>query len=765
VDAEDIPSWLRDRPYYDGQTEDERTLPGSEASTRDADLDGQLAAALADRGVASLYTHQADAVEAVRDGRNVVLATPTASGKSLAYTVPAVERATEGRRTLYLGPQNALVADQRDSLESLSRSLFGRNVTVAEYTGRTPDAERRAVRDREPTVVLSNPDMLHYGLLPNARRLWEWFFSTLDLVVVDEVHEYRGVFGSHVALLFRRLTRVCEELGADPQFVCCSATVGNPVEHAAAATGQPAASFDLVDRDHSASGPTTWLCWNPPPSGGGEGRRRSTHVEAKDLFVDLVDRGLQTLVFTRARQAAERYAAESADDLRSRGTDAAVEAYQAALTDDRRREIEAGLRDGSVRGVWSTSALELGVDIGGLDAVVLDGYPGTRMNTFQQAGRAGRGTAGSLVALVAGEDPLDQYVMAHPAELFDGDPERAVLDPGNQVILPDHLVCAARERWLSPADADRFENFEATVEADPRLERRDTADGPRWVADAEGSPHHEMGLRTAGDGEVALIEESSGDRLGSLSRSDALRDAHPGAVYHHQGRTYEVTDLDLDRERATLAPTYANHYTRVRTDKEIEVAADHEERRPLREDVPVRYAAVTLRERVTGFERRDAERGTTLGTEPLDLPEQELDTTACYYTVPGDVERALRDQHGFAGAIHAAEHAMISMLPGRVLCDRGDVGGLSTPVHPHTNAPTVFVYDGYPGGVGLVREGFADAADWVAETLAMLRACDCDAGCPACVQSPQCGNGNEPLDKAGATALLDQVGPPEPTDR
>ncbi|MFC3476262.1 DEAD/DEAH box helicase [Halobacterium litoreum] len=758
---DDLADWLRGRHHYDDQIADERTRPGREGETRDVALESRLESALADRGIDSLFAHQADAVEAVRDGDDVVVATPTASGKSLTYTVPAFERAMDhGGRTLYVAPQNALVADQQDTLSELARDLgFGSRVHVDTYTGRLSKSEKRGVRDRQPTVLLTNPDMLHYALLPHAHRLWEWFFSGLETVVLDEVHEYRGVFGGHVSLLLRRLRRVCERWDADPQFVCCSATIGNPVEHASRVTGRPEDGFALVDDDRSATGDTHWALWNPPEQGGGEGRRRSSHVETRHLMADLVADDHQTLAFTRSRQGAERNATETADYLRERGNaDLAdsIAAYQASLTDDRRRDLEADLHDGDARGVWSTSALELGVDVGGLDAVLLDGYPGTRMNTFQRAGRAGRGTDDAAVVLVAGEDQLDQYVMDHPEELFDGDPERAIVDPANEHLLDDHLRCAASENWLNPDDDAYFPRFDERVEAlEDRglLERRDTDYGTRWVDGGDGSPQHEMSLRTIDDREVRLLD-SSNDTLATLELDDALRDAHPGAIYHHQGQRYEVSDLDVDRLTARLQPTWADYYTRVLTDKTIDVEADHEERWPFAGDVPVRFADITLTTAVTGYQRRDAERGETMDTLSLDLPEQTLDTRALYYTVPPDVETELREAGDLPGAIHAAEHAMISMFPTEFLCDRGDIGGLSTPVHPHTGRPTIFIYDGYPGGVGLVREGF-DAIGSLAETtLSMLRSCDCEAGCPACVQSPQCGNANDPLDKGLAITLL-----------
>ncbi len=767
---DDLVEWLRSRPYYDGQVADHRVLSGGDSEFADVDLEPRLESALADRGIDRLYRHQADAVRAVRDGRNVVLASPTASGKSLAYTVPAFERAMDhGGRTLYVAPQNALITDQDETLSDLASGLgFGSRVSVAQYTGRQDREDKRAVRDRQPTVVLTTPDMLHYGILPHAHRLWEWFVSGLETVVVDEVHEYRGVFGSHVALVLRRLARVCERFDADPDYVCCSATIANPVEHAATLTGRPESSFDLVDEDASAAGPTHWVLWNPPEHGGdrGTGRRRSNHAESMRLFADLLQRGHQTLTFTRARQTAERYATESADLLRERGdADLAdrVAAYQAALRDERRRELEAGLHDGDVRGVWSTNALELGVDVGGLDAVVLDGYPGTRMATYQQAGRAGRGTDPSLVVLVAGEDQLDQYLMADPDALFDGDPEDAVSNPENDQLLPAHVASAARENWLAPDD-DRhfgppFPDVVSELEATGDLERRDTRHGVRWTYDGDGSPQHETSLRTIDDREVELVDRRDGEVVATLPFGDALRDAHPGAVYHHQGQSYEVVELDLGACVAELSPTWADYRTQVLTEKSITVSEDLVERPlPGRDDGVVRFAEVTTTEQVTGFERRDAKTGDPVGRETLELPEQTLETRALYFTVPPPVADAMRAGGDLPGAIHAAEHAMISMLPLSVLCDRRDVGGLSIPVHPHTSRATVFVYDGYPGGVGLVRAAFGDVAGLMDATREMVAACDCADGCPACVQSPHCGNANDPLAKDLAVDLLAAVG-------
>ena len=796
--------WLRDRPFYHGQIADHRRLPAREPEFADVDLEPRLAGALADRGIDRLYRHQADAVEAIRDGDDVVLATETASGKSLAYTVPAFEAAMDhGGRTLYIGPQNALIADQAESLSALAGDLgFGSRVSVDSYTGRLSRSEKRAVRDRRPTVLLSNPDMLHYGLLPYAGRLWEWFFSSLEYVVIDEVHSYRGVFGSQVALTLRRLARTCDRFGATPQFVCCSATINNPVEHVATVTGRDPAGIALVDEDASGRGPRDWVLWNPPEydddwAERGSGRRKSSHTESKRLFCDLVTAGAQTLTFTRARQTAEQYATDSASDLRERGERELAEsvaAYQAALTDDRRREIEAALHAGDARGVWSTSALELGVDVGGLDAVILDGYPGTRMSAHQRAGRAGRGSDPALVVMVGGEDQLDQYLMRNPGDFFDAPPEDAICDPENGQIMPGHVACAADERWLSPGDerffGDSFPGVVADLTDDGVLDRREAAAGTRWVHDGGSSPQQAVSLRSGDEREVSLVDGSTSETVATLGFGDALRDAHPGAIYHQQGRTYESVDLDLDRDVAELRQSWADYYTQVLTEKDIVVNEELDARElSARPDVSVRFADVTVTEQITGFVRKDSATGEPLGESTLDLPETTLRTKALFFRVPPDLEREMRalgepldgegaddaaaadeaapdggepipgGEYAFNGGIHAAEHGIISLFPFHLLCDRADVGGISTPYHPHVDGPAVFVYDGYPGGVGLTRRGHRRIEELMTRTARLIDTCGCEDGCPACVQSPHCGNANDPLAKAPAVRLLESLTP------
>ena len=808
----DAIDWLRNRPYYAGQIAEHRRLPAREPTYAEVDLEPRLESALAENGVDRLYKHQAEAIAAIRDGDDVVIATETASGKSLAYTVPAFEAAMDhGGRTLYLGPQNALIADQEESLRDLAHGLgFGSRVSVESYTGRLSRAAKRDVRDTRPTVLLSNPDMLHYALLPYAGRLWEWFFSSLEYVVIDEVHGYRGVFGSQVAMTMRRLARTCERFGSEPQFVCCSATINNPVEHVSAVTGCDSDGIVLVDEDTSGRGPRDWVLWNPPEYDDdwqerGSGRRKSSHTESKRLFCDLVQSGRQTLAFTRARQTAEQYATDSASDLRERGERdlaAKVGAYQAALTNERRREIEDDLHAGDMRGIWSTSALELGVDVGGLDAVILDGYPGTRMSAYQRAGRAGRGDDPALVVMVGGEDQLDQYLMTNPADFFEAPPEDAICDPENGELLPGHVACAADESWLSPADerffGETFPGVVADLTDDDILDRREVAAGIRWTHAGSSSPQQSVSLRTVGDREIDLIDSSRNETVASLGFADALRDAHPGAIYHQQGRTYEVTTLDLDRDVAELQSSWADYYTQPLTEKDIVVNEDvREQALAARADVPVRFADVTVTEQITGFVRKDATTGDSLGESTLDLPETTLRTKALYFPIPADIASEMRaigsragnsasaqattdggeeatnnrdgaatggetatppgGEHAFNGGIHAAEHGIISLFPFHLLCDRADIGGISTPYHPHTDAPAVFIYDGYPGGVGLTRRGYERIEELMRRTARLIDGCDCEGGCPACVQSPHCGNANHPLAKAPAVHLLEQL--------
>ena len=761
--------WVQSREYYCDQIRFQREVPARSPVTRSCEMDPVIADHLADRGIDELYAHQTDAIEAVRNGRNVVLATQTASGKSLAYTVPAIERAHDhGGRTLYIGPQVALINDQESTLSEFAAPFD--DISVTQYTGALSSGERQQARDEDPSIVLTTPDMLHCGLLSHASDLWRGFFESLDLVVVDEVHEYRGVFGSHVGLVCRRLSRICDRFGADPKFVCCSATIGNPREHAATITGQPTDSFTLVDEDTSETGPTHWLFWQPPEYDEGDapvgaGQRRSHHGETMRLFVDLVMRGYQTVAFTRARQTAERYATISSDTLAERGkADLAehVTAYHAGLRDDRRATIETALHTDECSGVWSTSALELGVDIGSLDAVLLDGYPGTQMATFQRAGRAGRGSDPSLVALVASEDQLDQYVITHPHELFEQTPERAVANPSNPHLLRLHTHAAAMEQSLRTADeryfGPTFPDIVSTLTDEGELTRRGTDHGLEWRRTTSGRTvnPYEQGLRTITERTVTLrVRGGATDELGKLPLDAALRDVHPGAIYHHQGQNYEVQSLDLDRDVAWLAETDSDHQTRVQYEESMTIEEDIATK-PLatRDDVTVHFADVTRRKQVTGFQRRDHRTGEIMTEESLDLPETTLSTRALYVTLPPGLESLMQTMSGsFEGGLHAVQHALVATFPLVILCDRRDVGSVSTAEHPQTETSALFIYDSYRGSVGLAHNGYDHIEELFQHTWELLADCGCSDGCPACIQSPHCGQANEPLDKRLAATL------------
>jgi len=767
--VDEFVEWVQEREYSDEQIQFRREVAARDPVTRSCEMDVRVREQLADRGIDELYAHQTDAIEAIRNGRNVVLATPTASGKSLTYTLPALERARDhDARTLYIGPQVALINDQETTLSDFAEPFA--DVSVAQYTGALSSAERQQARDDEPSIVLTTPDMLHCGLLSHATDIWRSLFESLELVVVDEVHEYRGVFGSHVGLVCRRLARICDQFGADPQFVCCSATIGNPREHAVTITDQPPDSFVLVDEDTSETGPTHWLFWQPPKydegdAPAGAGQRRSHHGETMRLFVDLVMQGYQTVAFTRARQTAERYATISSDTLAERGKSTLAEnvtAYHAGLRDDRRAAIETALHTGECAGVWSTSALELGVDVGSLDAVLLDGYPGTQMATFQRAGRAGRGAEPSLVTLVASEDQLDQYVITHPHELFEQTPERAVANPSNPHLLRLHAHAAATEQPIRTTDERHFgPTFPDIVSAltdDGELARRQTARGLEWRRTASGRTlnPYDQGLRTITERTVVLqVRGGEADELGELPLDAALRDVHPGAIYHHQGWSYEVQSLDLDRDVAWLAPTESDHQTRVQFDESMTIEEDIETK-PLatRDQVTVHFADVTRRKQVTGFQRRDHRTGEILSEELLDLPETTLSTRALYVTLPPGLERLMQTMSGsFEGGLHAVQHALVATFPLVILCDRRDVGSVSAAEHSQTETSALFIYDSYRGGVGLARNGYDHIEELVRHTWELLADCGCSDGCPACIQSPHCGRANEPLDKRLAATL------------
>ncbi len=696
-------------------------------------------------GIEGLYSHQARALDALAAGRNVVISTGTASGKTLVYNLAfAGEALRDTKRTaLYLFPTKALARDQLRQV----RELRLPQVKAAVYDGDTPRAERPLIR-RNANLVMTNPDMLHASLLPDHPR-WADFFLRLSLVVVDEAHVARGVFGSHVAMVLRRLRRLVEHYGGAPRFALASATVGNPAELAGRLVGL---KFDAITEDVSPRGERVFALWNPPVLDEESGERRGALSEASWLVARLAESGVRSIGFTRSRRAAELLAEfarrEVPGGLRDR-----IKSYRAGYLPEERRALERALAGGELLAVASTSALELGIDIGSLDAAVLVGYPGTRASMWQQAGRAGRREEGSLAILVAQDDPLDQYLVTHPADLFDKPPEAAVIDPSNPFILEPHLACAAREHPLSLEELAIFgPGAEAAVErlaATGELAVRRGA----WHHRGRESPHRRVDIRSASGSIFSIVIEDTGELLGTVDEGRAYVHVHPGAVYLHQGEQFVVNELDLVTKVALVERADPDYYTQSRDTTDIEIVGAAEE--ATTGEVPTFFGTVRVTNQVVGYVRKLVATGEIVDTVPLALPPQTLETKAVWWAIPQAViDRAAIKPADLPGAAHAAEHAAIGLLPLVATCDRWDVGGVSTALHPDTGACTIFIYDGYPGGAGISERGFRSAARLLEATLETVRWCPCSHGCPSCVQSPKCGNGNEPLDKAGAVSLL-----------
>ena len=709
-------------------------------------------------GVARPWSHQAEGAELAHAGRDVVVATGTASGKSLVYQLPVLSRlASEPRATaLYLSPTKALAADQLRALRELGLP----DVRPAALDGDTPMDERDWAR-RHARWIFSNPDMLHRSVLPRHGR-WAGFLRKLAFVVVDECHTYRGVFGSHVALLLRRLLRVAKRYGARPTIVLASATVARPGEFACRLTGR---EVSAVTEDGSPSAGRTVALWEPPllPELSGENGapvRRPASTESSRMLADLVVEGARSLAFVRSRRGAEvtalgaqRLVADVDPDLVPR-----ISAYRGGYLPEERRALESALMRGELLGVATTNALELGVDIAGLDAVVVAGFPGTRASFWQQAGRAGRAADEALVVLVARDDPMDTYLVHHPRALIGAPVESCVLDPGNPYVLAPQLVCAAAEMPLTEADvASVFggavaEEVLSELVEDGVLRRRPT--GWFWPTTRE-QPAASVDIRGSGLGQVALVEAGTGRMLGTVDGASAPGTAHPGAVYLHRGESYVVDELDLDAGVALVHQEEPDWRTDARSNSDVEIVAvrarsDHG-------PVSVFFGDVRVTSQVVGYQRRTPD-GTVLETVPLDMPAQTLETRSVWYTIDeGLLADAGIDPARLPGALHAAEHAAIGLLPLFAICDRWDIGGLSTALHPDTGLPTVFVHDGHPGGAGLAERGHAVLEHWLRATREAIRDCGCRTGCPSCVQSPKCGNGNNPLDKAGAVRVLDLV--------
>lgn len=792
---------LRSLGESDGRLLHVETTPARPARTArwPAWADAELVAGYRALGIDEPWEHQVQAAEALRAGRHTVIATGTGSGKSLAAWLPALTavRETTGtsgsiaalqRRpsTLYLSPTKALSADQLAGLERVLRSAGVRDVRAASCDGDTPLQERDWVREHAD-VVLTNPDFVHFSLLPGHRR-WGRLLTGLRYVVLDECHAYRGVLGAHVALIVRRLLRLARSFGADPVVLAASATTAEPEQTAARLIGVPPQSLEVVTDDAAPSGQRTLVLWQPrlsrsftpgdddpwllpeagltgdpigdgdAPGSGDPAPRRSAASEAAELVADLVSAGARTMAFVRSRAGAEALAGHIRDHLRDRGEEGAalaqrVAAYRGGYLPEERRDLERALRRGDLLGLATTNALELGVDVAGLDAVVITGWPGTRVSLRQQAGRAGRAGSDGLAVFIAGEDALETYVAHHP-EALQG-LEATTFDPANPYVLAPHLCAAAQELPITAPDLELFGLADETLLeelASRGLLRRRPA-GWFWDISRPERPHDLADLRGSGPRPVQIVEAGTGSVLGTVDGARADSGVHPGAIYLHQGRSYLVEQLEDDVAMVHAAPDAA-YRTRARTASEVRILQLREQL-TWAEGVTWHVGDVEVTSQVTGYERRMLPGMEIVGTYPLEMPERVLRTTAVWWTLPEESCAAAgvgRDV--LPGALHAAEHASIALLPLLATCDRWDIGGLSTALHPQTAQPTVFVYDGFAGGAGFAERGYRVAEQWIRETRAAIDSCECAHGCPSCVQSPKCGNGNSPLDKLGALRLL-----------
>jgi DEAD/DEAH box helicase domain-containing protein len=709
-----------------------------------ADIDPRLASALIAEGIAELYTHQAETYELARAGRHVCVVTGTASGKSLAYTLPLVQELLErrGARALYLSPTKALAQDQARRLSELR---LGLRPTL--YDGDTP-RERRPLARKWGNPILTNPDMLHLGILPNHAR-WAEVLRSLTHVVVDEAHVYRGVFGSHVALVLRRLRRVCALYDASPTFLLASATIANPAELAHALTGLDVA---VVSDDGAPRAPRTVAFWQPTLLDDETGERGSTLAEAAGLLAALATAGLRTICFVRSRRGVEivfRIARETLEAAGRPELAKRLAPYRAGYTAEERRAIERDLISGELLGVAATDALELGIDVGLLDCAIAVGFPGTVASLRQQWGRAGRRGEG-LALYIPTADGLDRFFARHPEALLRRAVEAAVLDPESPQIRLGHLRAAAHEVPLTPEDDDVL--GAGAHEAALGLERADelvrTPAGLAWRGG--DSPAAAVSLRSASPDAILIVDEETGTILGVADAARALWTLHEGAVYLHRGESHLVRRLDLDERVALVGPHDGPWYTQPRRDTATTILS--RELRDQRAGVQLSYGQVEVVDQVVAYQRKSLPDHRPLDLVPLDLPERRFETAAFWFE-PSDELLALADGD-LLGMLHAAEHALISVLPLYAMCDRWDLGGLSTNIHPQTGRPTIFVHEGHPGGVGLVRRGVDRFEDLIADTARLIGECPCESGCPSCVQSPKCGNLNETLDKAGAARLL-----------
>lgn len=691
-----------------------------------------------------LYKHQSQAIDLLRDGKNVIITTPTASGKTLAFNLPVFERLLWDKKAtaFYLYPTKALANDQLKVVKEIEDSTY-LNLCASLYDGDTAPDIKRWIR-KTSRLVISNPYELHQIL--DWHHLWGRFYTDLKYIVVDEAHHYRGIFGSNVAFVLRRLRRICAQYGSEPQFVISSATLANPIEFAEKLTGL---KFELVDFDGAPRGRKFFILYNPYWNGVGE---LSTHQESRDLFVYYVKKGLQTLCFTVSRKMAELIAMWSRNKFREMGSYLAqrITAYRAGYRPKERREIEEGLKSGALRGVTCTNALELGIDIGSLDSIIISGYPGTIISTWQQAGRAGRGTDDAMVTLVAFQDPLNQFIMKHPKNFFGRPHEHAIIDLSNPKILSGHILCAAKE---SPLNKDELKEYfgDGSSEIGRILEKdcklTETSLGLRYAG--YGRPIDQISLENISIDHFTVMHNKN--ILETMDRIHAYKEAHEGAVLLHQGLTYLVKKMDLTNRLVEVERQDLTYHTEPIQNVDIRVSQKLTHRRI--GSFIVNFGIVEVKETIVGYKTMEYDE--VKERKPLNLPSIRFRTEGLWITFGEKIKKRV-EKHSlnFFGGLHGIEHALIAMMPFHVMCDRRDIGGVSTPTHPDTEAPTVFIYDGFEGGIGLTEKAVHLFEKILETTYQLVKDCPCETGCPSCIYSPKCGNENEPLDKKATILLL-----------
>lgn len=752
--------YLKRLPSYKGQITHIEVIPPkaprlqSGFGETEEPLNPAIRSVLTQSGLLPLYSHQAEAINAIRKKNNVVVSTGFASGKTLCYNIPVIESLLSDRyaRAIYLYPTKALAQDQMRSLKQLLR-LLNADFHAAIFDGDTPDEERKSVRS-SARLIMTNPDMLHYGILPN-HRLWSKLFQHLKFVIIDEAHIYRGIFGGQVGQVLRRLRRICDFYGSKPQFIAGSATIANPGEHLETLTGLP---FSVISDNGSPQAGRDFLFWNPPFIDNAGSARRSANREATIIFAELIKNGIRTLVFTRTRRLTELIYRYTRDILSKTSQSDLIKPYRAGYLAEDRRLIEKGLFEGKLLGAVATTALELGIDIGDLKATVLTGYPGSISSTWQQAGRSGRRVERGLSILIGLDNPLDQFLMNNPQYFFQSNFEKALSNPSNINILKQHILCAAREHPISSNDIKYFGDdiWKALNELQSAgfVKKK----GDRWYLSSSITyPAEKVNIRSISESSFSIIDSANENRvLETVEDSIAFSQIHPGAIYLHQGNSYLITQLDLLGKVAIAKPVEEPYYTQAKDLSELSIIKEHSRKKVL--NSTVYFGDVEVYKLVIGFKKKQQYTDEVVGEEILDLPPKIFNTQALWFDIEDwIVDRLKKEQLDMAGGLHAIEHCAIGLLPMFALCDRNDIGGLSSAVFHQTGKPQIFIYDAYPGGIGLAQNGYEIIDKLWDITFKVIRGCPCEDGCPSCIQSPKCGNNNEPLDKQAALFILKQL--------